>query len=204
MGNGTIEIRTLEDLSLKGVGFNPWIGKHYGSENRFGVRVLVLGESHYGAKGMEKPTETEGVVRWFTQRARTGEGKRHRFFTVIANILRGQGGWIDDSDLAAVFQEIAFYNFVQTFVGDAPRGDPSFRQWVDAQAPLKTVLDALKPDAVLVLGLELWDHVLEWPEDIAHAVIAHPASSRLRYVDAIPKFEKLVECAKVGTATPKD
>ena len=186
----------MEGLSLKGVGFPPWIGKHYCTENRFGVRVMVLGESHYGAEGTEKPTETEGVVQWFTQRAQTGEGERMRFFTVIANILRGQGGWIGDGDLAQVFQEIAFYNFVQTFVGDAPRGDPSFRQWVDAQAPLKTVLEALKPNAVLVLGLESWRHILDWPEDIERAVIAHPASSRLRYVDAIPEFGKLVERAK--------
>ena len=123
-------------------------------------------------------------------------------FTVIANILRGQGGWIDENDLAQVFQEIAFYNFVQTFVDSAPRGDPSFRQWVDAQAPLKTVLAALKPNAVLVLGLELWRHILDWPEGIAHAVIAHPASSRLRYVDAIPAFEKLVERAQAQVGAP--
>lgn len=188
---------TTEDLSLKGVGFHPWIGEHYRAGNRFAVRILVLGESHYGAEGMEKPTETEGVVRWFTQRARTGEGGRARFFTVIANILRGQRGWISDGDLAQVFQEIAFYNFVQTFAGNAPRGHPSFRQWVDAQAPLKIVLDALKPNAVLILGLELWRHILDWPDDIAHEVIAHPASSHLRYDDAIPAFKKLVERAKL-------
>ena len=179
-------------MSLEGVQFHPWIGERYDGENRFGVRVLVLGESHYGEEGREKPTETTEVVRWFTQ----GGGNRRRFFTVIANVLRGQRGWIDDSELARVYQEIAFYNLVQTFVGDAPRRDPTFRQWVDAQAPLRTVLAALRPDAVLVLGLELWRHILDWPEDVPHAVIAHPASSHLRYDDAIPSFVDLVERAK--------
>ena len=130
----------VTDVSLEGVRFRPWIGEHYGADNRFGIRVLVLGEAHYGAEGSEKPTETEGVVRWCTQRARTGEGERARFFTVLANVLRGQGGWIDDNDLAQVFQEIAFYIFVQTFVRSASRRDPSFRQWVDAQAASRRCL----------------------------------------------------------------
>ena len=196
--HSTVGELTLKDGCFEGVGFHPWIGERYCANDRFGVRVLVLGESHYGQEGNETSDETKGVVETFTQRARTGRGERLRFFTVVANILRGQRGWIDDSDLAEVFQEIAFYNFVQTFVGDGPRGDPTFRQWVDAQAPLKTVLQALRPDAVLVLGLELWEHILDWPEDIDHAVIAHPSSSHCRYEDVIPAFHRLVQRAKTG------
>ena len=186
----------MEDRRFEGVGFHPWIGDRYGADSRFGVRLLVLGESHYGAARQENPMETTKVVEWYTQRARTGKGERYRFFTVIANILRGQAGWIDDDDLADIFQEIAFYNFVQTFVGDGPRGDPTFRQWVDAQAPLKTVLDALRPDAVLVLGRELWGHILEPPAGPAFEVVAHPSSSHLRYAEAMPAFGDLVERAK--------
>ena len=188
----------MKDGCFEGVGFHPWIGERYCANDRFGVRLLVLGESHYGQKGNETPDMTKEVVEWHTQRARTGDGERLRFFTVVANILRGQRGWIGDSDLAEVFQEIAFYNFVQTFVGDGPRGDPTFRQWVDAQTPLKTVLDALRPDAVLVLGLELREHILDWPEDIDHAVTAHPSSSHCRYEDVIPAFHRLVQRAKTG------
>ena len=186
----------METASLDGVGFQPWVGEQYGAGSRFGVRVLVLGESHYGPVGKERPAETNEVIRWFTQRARTGEGARHLFFTKVANVLRGQRGWIDDGDLAAVFQEVAFYNFVQSFVGDAARGHPTFRQWVEAQAPFQTVLDSLRPDAVLVLGLELSRHILDWPEHTEHAVVAHPASSRLRYDEAIPAFQALVGRAK--------
>ena len=171
--------------------FHPWIGQHYDGENRFGVRVLVLGESHYGPDGTERQDETERVVTWYTQ-----GGARHLFFTKVANVLRRQRGWIDDGELAAVFHEIAFYNFVQTFAGDGPRDHPTFRQWVDAQAPFKTVLDELRPDAVLVLGLELSYHILDWPKDVEHTVIGHPASSRLSYADAIPKFQCLVERAR--------
>ena len=188
----------MKDGCFEGVGFHPWIGERYCTGGRFGVRVLVLGESHYGEAGKETVDMTKEVVASYTQRAITGQGERLRFFTVIANILRGQRGWIDDEELARVFQDIAFYNFVQSFVGDGPRGDPTFRQWVDAQAPLKTVLQALRPDAVLVLGLELGEHILDWPEDIDRAVIAHPSSSHCRYEDAIPAFQCLVNRAKTG------
>lgn len=186
----------MEERGFDGVGFHPWIGERYRADSRFGIRVLVLGESHYGTEGTETSTVTEWVVQWYTQRARTGEGERLRFFTVIANVLRGQCGRIDHGDLAEVFQEIAFYNFVQTFVGDGPRDDATLRQWVDAQAPFKTVLEALRPDAVLVLGRELGDNILEWPEGLDFEVVAHPSSSYLRYAEAVPAFQGLVERAK--------
>ncbi|MDE0508015.1 MAG: hypothetical protein OXI17_05195 [Gammaproteobacteria bacterium] len=182
---------------LNGVGFRPWIGERYGRQSRFGVRVLVLGESHYDWLKRNCPENkvTIEVVEYHTQ-CFPKEDRRLPFFTKIANVLRGERGWIDDSDIASLFQEIAFYNFVQTFVGDAPRGNPTFRQWVEAQAPFRTVLDALQPDAVLVLGFRLRDHILEWPADIEHAVIGHPASSHLRYDEAFPEFQGLVERAK--------
>ncbi|MDD9960765.1 MAG: hypothetical protein OXU70_01565 [Gammaproteobacteria bacterium] len=186
----------MEDKKFHRVGFHPWIGERYSGDNRFDVRVLVLGESHYDKKGNEGPAYTKEVVRRATQLPRTGKGRRQRFFTVAANVLRGKPGRIDNRDLAAVFQEIAFYNFIQTFAGDGPRGKPTFRQWVDAQEPLKIVLDALRPHAVLVLGLELGNHILDWPAHIERTVTAHPASSRLRYDDAIPAFRDLIERAK--------
>ena len=185
----------MDELELKGVRFLPWIGERFNGENRFGVRVLVLGEAHYGETGKEDPTETAGVVRRATQLPREGKGRRQRFFTVIANVLRGQRDGIDNSDLAEVFQEIAFYNFVQEFVGDSSRIAPASQQWDDAQAPFKTVLGKLQPDAVLVLGLRLSSHIIDWPHHIEHTVIKHPSSS-MRYDEAIPKFENLVERAK--------
>ena len=42
-----------------GVNFLPWVGQHYGRGSRFGVRLLVLGESHYGTPGEEGPDYTK-------------------------------------------------------------------------------------------------------------------------------------------------
>ena len=173
-----------------GVTFHPWVGEHYGRESRFGVRLLLLGESHY-KDDAEFPDcgFTQTVVRdW-------GQKKRARFFTVIAKVLLGSEGWIDDDKRSKIWEHTAFYNFVQSLV-PGPRTPPKFQQWCEAQTPFETVLQSLKPDAVLMLGWRLSEHVLHRPENVTFGEIAHPSSSQLRYVDAIPAFKKLLADAK--------
>ena len=161
----------------------------------------MLGESHYDTPGKERAEYTRDVVCGWAMK------NRHRFFTVVSKILLGTRDWISDKDRAEVWHEVAFYNFVQEFVGEGARVQPTFRQWVAAQAPFRTVLEGLKPDAVLVLGYGLWEHVLEIHEDVIDLQpgvqvparkVAHPASSRLSYEEAIPDFQNLIETARAG------
>ena len=172
-----------------GVTFHPWVGAHYGRESRFGVRLLLLGESHYD----EDPEcsdygFTRDVVRTW------GQQQRHRFFTVIAKVLRGSEDWIDDATRSEMWEHVAFYNFLQSVV-PAPRRAPTFRQWCEAQTPFETVLQSLEPDAVLMLGWRLSEHILHRPENVSLRTIAHP-SSRRPYEGAIPAFKKLLADAK--------
>ena len=182
-----------------GVTFHPWVGRDY-LESPFGVRVLVLGESHYG-EGDVRPDLTSKVVR------RLGQATRYPFFTVIAKILRGTTGSITNEDRAGVWEDVAFYNFVQDFVGNQPRNRPTIRQWSDAQEPFETVLAALRPHAVLILGYDLADHMLclnierqsiRYGRQEAEAVagiIQHPAGP-MRYSESIPAFENLLRRAR--------
>ncbi len=186
----------LKDGGLEELGLAPWIGERYGVGSRFGVPVLVLGKSSYGRGRAARPMGTKEAVRWFTQRDRTQEGSRHWYFTMVANVLRMQTGSIDDADLARVFQEIAFYNFVPPIAGDLPRSQPTAHQWARAEAPFRTVLGSLRPDAVLVVGRGLSQHLPEWPDSVNHAVVPGRASSRLSYDDAVPTFRSLIEQAK--------
>ena len=173
-----------------GVTFHPWVGKQYGRESRFGIRLLVLGESHYGVDDdNDVASFTERVVREW------GQQKRARFFTIIAKVLRGSSDWIDDDARSEVWEHVAFYNFVQSSV-TAPRTPPEFRQWVEAQTPFETVLRTLEPDAVLMLGWRLEEHVLHQPENVSFETIAHPSSSHCHYNEAIPAFEKLLVDAR--------
>ena len=173
-----------------GVTFHPWVGARYGRESRFGVRLLVLGESHYDDDSEFSDCGfTQEVVRTW------GQNNRARFFTIIAKVLRGSEDWIDDDPRSEIWEHTTFYNFVQSVVS-GPRTPPKFRQWCEAQTPFTTVLQSLNPDAVLMLGWRLAEHVLHQPENVMFGDIAHPSSSQLRYEEAIPAFKKLLDDTK--------
>ena len=173
-----------------GVTFHPWIGANFGRESRSGVRLLVLGESHYdNDPEYSNCGFTQEVVRdW-------GQMQRNQFFTKIAKVLRGHREWINDDVRSEIWEHTAFYNFVQSVVS-APRTPPTFRQWCEAQAPFDSVLKSLKPDAVLILGSRLSDHVLNRPDNATFSAIVHPSSGHFRYNEAIPAFKKLLANTK--------
>ena len=88
--------------------FDPWVGSKYKSDNRFGVRVLVLGESHYGIT----PTSdfTIGVI----ERELDKNTGKHRFFTKISKVLLNVGTekGISKEERAEPWDHIAFYNYI--------------------------------------------------------------------------------------------
>ena len=175
--------------NFQGVTFHPWVGEHYGRDSRFGVRLLVLGESHYDDDlEFSDSGFTQEVVREW------GQEKRHRFFTVVAKVLLGTSDWIEDDQRSMIWEHVAFYNFVQSVV-PGTRTPPTLRQWCEAQEPFQTVLQFLEIEAVLVLGWRLSEHILHQPDNISFETIAHPSSSRIRYEEAIPTFEKLLTSA---------
>ena len=91
---------------MSGVVFDPWIGSKYFGENHFGLRVLVLGESHYGDVLESRPTVTTEVVRLLAQ------NERHVFFTKVSKVLLGLDGntWLDNQQRGEIWEHIAFYN----------------------------------------------------------------------------------------------
>ena len=168
-----------------GVTFLPWIGKHY-EASCFGIRLLVLGESHYHDDPRYSDCHfTQEVVHTL------GQTERARFFTVTAKVLYGSSAWISDDARSKIWEHVAFYNFVQSVVS-RPRVPPAFVQWCAAQAPFATVLQSLKPHAVLILGWRLSDHLAKRPENITFKKTIHPSSGRFRYENAIPAFKKLL------------
>lgn len=157
--------------------FLPWIGQNYSEEGLAGIRLLILGESHYGTRGTETPTLTQDVVnKW-------GRCMRYRFFTVVqklvVNVPRGE--WIPNEKRAAFWDSVAFYNFVQSFPGNKPRCRPTREMWMAAKEPFLQVLEKLQPHFVVVLGVELQRHLPSIPEYIRSCSIQHPSSQGFRY-----------------------
>jgi hypothetical protein len=55
------------------------------------------------------------------------------------------------------WHSVAFYNYIQEFVGSRARERPTEEMWNDAEKPFFMILTKLKPDFILVLGKSLWD-----------------------------------------------
>jgi len=157
--------------------FRPWIGDKYETEGiEDGIRLLILGESHYGTPGPNDSTFTRRVVSKYGQ-----EDERHAFFTQTAKLVLGLTGddYLSDEQQHQFWDRVAFYNYVQEYAGETPEGTVTAEMWKDAEKPFLTVLEQLDPDALLILGKELSKHVPE--VDIETCVVTHPSSPRFSY-----------------------
>lgn len=83
--------------------------------------------------------------------------KAIRFFTVAARLLGADAN--SRATRMEFWNQVAFYNYVQGIVGNSARQRPTEAQWSSARAPFTDVLDELKPEVVVVLGRELWNHL---------------------------------------------
>lgn len=128
--------------------FLPWIGPHYES-GVAGVRLLLLGKSHYGPPSAEYPEFTWDIVK----RQLTDGGEP--FFTKTKALVLAAAG-ISSSTL---WDSVAFYNYIQRVVGETSDTKPSREMWSDAVGAFEHVLHDLRPDGVLVLSKDVWVHL---------------------------------------------
>lgn len=170
--------------------FDPWIGSRYESENHFGRRVLVLGESHYGEVSETRPTFTKEIIK------RLGQDERSAFFTKVAKVLLDFDAdmYISYSQRSEIWEDVAFYNYIPGFVSEDARVRPSSEQWESAPLPFKQVIDMLKPQFILVLGKELGAQIPIVDPSITVCVIQHP-STGFSYEVWNPVFKKALSVA---------
>lgn len=169
--------------------FEPWIGEQYNEGLKNGTQLLILGESHYGTSGPKDASFTQHVV------AEHGKKNRHAFFTKTAKLVLGLTGddYLTDDQREAFWDRVAFYNYVQEYAGETPDGTVTPEMWEDAEKPFLTVLERLDPDAVLILGKELSNHVPE--VDVETCVVTHPSSSRFSYETKQEDVQSLIDTA---------
>lgn len=171
--------------------FEPWIGSKYFSDNHFGLRVLVLGESHYGDVSETRSTVTTEVVRLLAQ------NERHPFFTKVSKVLLGLDGstWLDNHARGEIWEHVAFYNYIQGFVGDDSRIRPSSDLWTFSKQPFLDVVQKLSPMVILVLGKELGSHIPKLSDNIEVCCIQHPSTGFI-YNKWNPLFFEAIKRAK--------
>lgn len=173
--------------------FDPWVGANY-KAGFHGVRVFLLGESHYGKPEEDKPNFTEGVVRRYT-----AEGERLAFFTKIAALFMHdrKGEYVDKARLRKFYDQVLFYNYVQELL-DCSRKAPTAEQWRAAREPLTETLHEHQPALVVILGRRLAGYAepVVKAAGFLHCTLPHPSSTATRHDIHHPKLLKALEAAR--------
>ena len=151
----------IDDSAFDACGFMPWIGPDYQNGGFHGLRVLILGESHYSWD--LEPDQVRYATRRVVQDELSG-AFRHRFHARVLRVMRGSRGRLPGEEISRFWNGVAFYNYVQEFVGNSPRDRPSPAQWEHAATVLPTVLAALRPHFVLACGRGLYEHLKLVPD----------------------------------------
>jgi hypothetical protein len=142
--------------------FTPFVGDDYDLGLVDGVRVLFLGESHYGAPSSEPGNGRDCTQYQFNDFMDESCDiyNQSQFFQKLPRLVTRDEN-VTQAESAAAWRRIAYANFVQEFVGEHARMRPSPDQWKRGQAALTEFVERLRPDVVLVLGAQLWNHIVE-------------------------------------------
>jgi hypothetical protein len=138
--------------------FIPLVGPRYEEGLVSDVRVLILGESHYGSDPNE-PRFGRGCTHhhfggYLEGCDVTGETQ---FFQKLPKIVaRNVAPTSEETALA--WQRVSYANAVQSLLS-GPSRSPSNDQFAAAGPALKEMVEKLKPDAILMLGRRLWNRI---------------------------------------------
>ncbi|CAM8005801.1 hypothetical protein MOMOMMO210B_19210 [Morganella morganii] len=106
--------------------FLPFIGRQY-EDSIYGVKVMILGLSHYGDPEDAYPEFTRDVI------DENAYSPGNRFFTLLTNLLRLSKDAPDDTERRAAWEQVAFYNYIQDIVGITSRISPTPEMWDEAR-----------------------------------------------------------------------
>ncbi|WP_296704414.1 hypothetical protein [Thiocapsa sp. UBA6158] len=125
---------------------HPWLGKKFRDSK---IKILILGESHYGVDQDQHLNFTTDLVQIHLSR------KNIRFLTKVAKLVAA--GEIAPSQRDIFWDDIAYTNFIGEIAAAKAREAPStdlFKRWAPQY---RETLAAIAPDVVYVCGFRLWD-----------------------------------------------
>jgi hypothetical protein len=186
---------------------HPWVGEYYENPKRFLHRTLILGESNFtelekfGKDLVKDCVENDMSTDPQVEKDTTGFC---RFSTKIRRIIFGREETLGPRGL---WEDVAFYNFVQTLVGEKSRIRPTQEMWTESVPAFAEIVSVLKPERILVLGKANWRNLLTYighdliddysatfnlsGRQIVAGYVNHPSSS-LSYDEWQPVAEKLL------------
>lgn len=118
----------------------------------------------------------ERLTQWVIERHIRREGKQYAFWTKIGRTLAGSA-YDAAATREAFWHSVAFYSFIQTFAGTAPRQSPDPEDFRASWPAFQQTVQALAPDVIVGLGTGLWDQLVPFlPE--RHRLNAKPVGTR--------------------------
>ncbi len=177
--------------------FLPWIGNKYeqGINNK---KVLVLGESHYCASPSDVyPQMTTDIITGLWDEESEHEGYKNTY-TKFERALSGKP--LNGREKEAVWNSIAFYNYVQSPMSEA-REKPTADEFRSSEAAFFETINRLQPDCIIAWGkrlynnlpkkgsqlpdlqlsdgeaFETWSYTLENGKTVALLQITHPSAA---------------------------
>lgn len=138
---------------------HPWVGKLYETPCHLKHKTLILGESNFTELEQFKPNLVTACV---LNDISTDENVERdttgfcRFSTKIRRIIFGCDESLGPNEF---WQDVAFYNFVQSLVGDRARVRPTTEMWRDSVPAFVEIVSQLQPSRVLVLGKANWNNL---------------------------------------------
>lgn len=157
-----------EQLKAAGVHLLPWVGSEYenginydengiiqyGTPEKKGKRVLVLGESHYCARKEDvKPDLTRNIIKDFIDPNSKFEPYKNTY-TKLERALAGKSD-IEKGEREMLWKHVIFYNYVQEAL-TAPRFAPCTEQFIVSEEAFWEVLSLYNPDIVICCGKRLY------------------------------------------------
>lgn len=131
-------------MNIDNLLFQPWQGKHYGSESIFQIPILIVGESNYTEDPEKvKPHDT------FTHRlieSIIDASWKHRFFSNI------QRTFVEDANTEELrykfWHSVAHHEYIQDWL-PCPGQAPTEEMWEKAKPIFQKVVTELKPKCIL-------------------------------------------------------
>lgn len=136
------------------VKFLPYVGSKYES-SRWGRRVMVLGECHYGSLGEERAEFTRDVMKALFD-CNSPFDYWMSTFIKFASALSGERESRETCE--SIWDEVMFYNYTQRLIS-GPWVAPSEEQLRNAKEAFVAVLQQWCPEAVLVWGSRLYGYL---------------------------------------------
>jgi hypothetical protein len=135
------------------VTFRPWIGKDYGEHSRFGIPLLIMGDSHYGGDS--------DFYTGFTTKVTLEHRCSHRFWQSITRACSDHDD-ISKEDSTALWDSIAFYNYCQT--GLTNSYIPTREMYLRSIPAFREVLAVLRPKCIVVVCERTWNRLPDGSE----------------------------------------